>query len=51
MSSEVIAKLKAAEDEKLALEAEQREGTVETQESDKKPGSGISKGDKPKSGK
>ncbi|XP_053400726.1 enolase 4-like [Mercenaria mercenaria] len=49
--SEIIGKLKAAEDEKLALEAEQRESTEETNESDKKPSSGLSKGDKPKSGK
>lgn len=49
--SEIIAKLKAAEEEKLALEAEQTEGTEETKDSDKKPTSSVSKSDKPKSGK
>lgn len=49
--TEVIAQLKAAEEERLLLEAEQRESTEETNESDKKPNSGVSKGDKPKSGK
>lgn len=48
--SEIIAKLKAAEEEKLALEAEQTEGTEETKDSDKKPTSSVSKSDKPKSG-
>jgi hypothetical protein len=51
ISSEIIAKLKAAEEEKLALEAEQTEGTEETKDSDKKPTSSVSKSDKPKSGK
>lgn len=49
--SELVAGLKAAEDERLAKEAEQQ-GETEGQDADKMPpGSSISKGEKPKSGK
>ncbi|KAL4229879.1 Enolase [Mactra antiquata] len=44
----IIKDLKAAEDEKLAQEAENKESTDDAAD-DKKPGSGLSKGDKPKS--
>ena len=47
--SEYITGLKTAEEAKIALEAEQQEETDENGE--KKPGSGISKAEKPKSGK
>lgn len=47
----MVAQLKAAEDERLAEEAALRESTEDTNETEKKPGSSVSKGEKPKSGK